>query len=288
MTLTALQSKERNLGDFSVRRVLPDRKIKMVGPFIFFDHFGPVDFPPGKGINVRPHPHIGIATMTYLFNGSFLHRDSLGFVQPIEAGAVNLMTAGKGIVHSERAGDDIDIPSSLHGIQSWIALPRKLEDCEPAFHHYAKQDIPKITHNDVTIKVVIGEAFDQRSPVQSFSPTIYLDCFMPAGKVLELPTSYRELAVYVVSGSANVNSDAIESVYSCGSMLVSSDEDDLIISAESDCQIIVAGGEPVGERLLWWNFVASNKVAIEAAKERWKSGLFGSVPGDNEYIPLPE
>jgi len=288
MTLTALQSNERNLGDFSVRRVLPNPKMKMVGPFIFFDHFGPIDFPPGKGINVRPHPHIGIATMTYLFDGKIMHRDSLGIEQTIEAGAINLMTAGKGIVHSETAGDDIDILSSLHGIQAWIALPRDQEECEPAFDHYAKEDIPEIDYNGGKISVVIGEAFGEQSPVKVFSPTLYLDCFIPTGNTFQFPRYFSELAVYIVNGSAKVGSDKIADSYTTGSMLVSDAESEITVSAESDCHIIVAGGDHIGDRHLWWNFVASNKGTIEVAKERWKSGLFDSVPGDHEFIPLPE
>jgi redox-sensitive bicupin YhaK (pirin superfamily) len=171
-----IEPKEKDLGEFSVRRALPSSDKNTVGPFIFFDHMGPAEFPPGKGIQVRPHPHIGIATVTYLFDGEIMHRDSLGFVQPIQCGAVNLMTAGRGIVHSERAGSDLNTTSKLHGIQTWMALPEDQQECDPAFQHYPSADIPELNLEGVTVRVIIGEAFQHISPVKSYSPMLYLDC----------------------------------------------------------------------------------------------------------------
>ena len=179
-----IQPEEKDLGEFTVRRVLPAKERRMVGPFIFFDHMGPAEFPPGVGIQVRPHPHIGISTVTYLFEGEIMHRDSLGYKQPIRARAVNLMTAGRGIVHSERAGSDLDENAPLHGIQSWMALPDGQEEIEPAFKHYPAADLPELSVGDVTVRVIIGEAYGQMSPVHQYAQTLYLECCMPAGSSL--------------------------------------------------------------------------------------------------------
>ena len=260
----------------------------MVGPFIFFDHMGPADFPPGEGISVRPHPHIGIATVTYLFEGEIVHRDSLGVVQPIQAGAVNVMTAGKGIVHSERSGEDLDQQTRVHGIQSWMALPDQLEECEPEFAHFPDADNPALEHNGCQIRVIMGEAYGIHSPVQHFSPTLYLDCRIPEGQSLELPHDQSETAVYIVEGSGIVDISGDTETLENGSMAVSPDKNTITFSATTDCHCMVIGGEPVGERHIWWNFVASDKEKIEQAKARWRSGGFDRVPGDDEWIPLPE
>ena len=211
-----IEPKERDLGEFTVRRVLPAARRRMVGPFVFFDHMGPAEFPPGEGIAVRPHPHIGLATITYLFEGEIMHRDSLGCAQPIQAGAVNLMTAGRGIVHSERAGDDLDETSRLHGIQSWMALPLEDEECEPDFVHYPAAQLPELDVDGCTIRIIMGECFGQKSPVTTYSETLYFECVMPAGKKISIPGDADELAAYVVSGE--IEADGL--LYGNGVMLV--------------------------------------------------------------------
>lgn len=279
-----IAAKKRDLGEFSVRRVLPSQVRQMVGPFIFFDHMGPAEFPPEKGIQVRPHPHIGIATITYLFEGEIIHRDSLGFIQPIRAHAVNLMTAGRGIVHSERAGTDISTTSRLHGIQSWIALPTDQEECEPAFAHYPESGLPELDIDGVTVRVIMGEAFGQAAPVKSFSPTVYLECRLPEGSQLTLPATYRELACYVVSGNIRIGNES----YSSGVMAVACSGESVCLAADSKSRVMVIGGDPVGERRIWWNFVSSSKDRIAKAKADWRDGSFDAVPGDSEFIPLPD
>jgi len=279
-----IDAKETDLGEFTVRRSLPSEKRRMVGPFIFFDHIGPAEFPPGQGIQVRPHPHIGIATVTYLFEGEIMHRDSLGFVQPIQSGAVNLMTAGRGIVHSERAGDDLNITSKLHGIQSWMALPTDFEECEPSFVHYPALELPELDINGVSVRVIIGRAYEQNSPVMSHSTTLYLDCRLPAGAELELPNFYQELAAYVVSGDVQIDQNKL----GAGVLAVAGPGKSVQLSAQEDSHVMIIGGDPVGERHIWWNFVSSSKNRIQKAGADWKEGRFGGVPGDTEFIPLPD
>lgn len=279
-----IEPKQKDLGEFTVRRVLPSGRQRMVGPFIFFDHMGPAEFPPGKGVNVRPHPHIGIATITYLFEGEILHRDDLGFVQPIREGAVNLMTAGRGVVHSERAGDDLDSHSRLHGIQSWMALPDGQEEVDPAFVHYAADQLPEILVGDVTVRVIIGEAFGQGSPVETLADMLYLECRMPAGSTIELPAASAELAVYVVSGTIAIDDEEFKE----GILAVAADNARLSVSASEESRVMVIGGEHIGERHIWWNFVSSSKARIDRAGEDWQQGRFGNVPGDDEFIPLPD
>ncbi len=278
-----IKPEETDLGEFTVRRALPSPERRMVGPFIFFDHMGPAVFKPGEGIQVRPHPHIGIATITFLFEGEIMHRDSLGFAQPIKAGAVNLMTAGKGIVHSERAGDDLEIESRLHGIQSWIALPDHDQECEPAFDHYPADELPKVKIDNATVTVIMGEAFGTTSPVKTFSPTLYLDCKMPSGSKITLPEGYDELALYMVSGSVTANKETINE----GSMAVTCSGINMDLAAEADCHFMILGGAPVGDRNIWWNFVSNSKERIEQAKSDWENNRFDKVPGDKEFIPLP-
>ncbi len=279
-----IEPRERDLGEFTVRRVLPSAKRRMVGPFVFFDHMGPAEFPPGEGIAVRPHPHIGLATITYLFEGTIMHRDSLEFVQAIRPGAVNLMTAGRGIVHSERAGDDLDTVSQLHGIQSWIALPVELEECEPGFFHYSADSLPQIDSSGCSVRVIMGEAYGQSSPVKSYSSTLYLECLLEAGAQLDLPEDYAELAIYVVSGQVSVDGRT----YPGGVMAVAAEGKAVKLQASADSRIMVLGGDSLGERTIWWNFVSSSKARIEQAKADWKEGRFDPVPGDDEFIPLPE
>ena len=275
---------EKDLGEFRVRRLLPSPDRRMVGPFIFFDHMGPAEFPPGAGIQVRPHPHIGIATVTFLFEGEIMHRDSLGFEQAIRPGAVNLMTAGRGIVHSERAGDDLDTTSRLHGIQSWIALPAEQQECDPAFEHVPAAELPVLDAEGVTVTVIMGEAFDAWSPVTTHSSTLYLDCRMPEGTVLSLDDIYPERAIYVVAGDVAMAGAALAPK----SMAVACPGKPVRVEARADSHVMVIGGDPVGERHIWWNFVADSKARIEQAKSDWRAGRFGTVPGDDEFIPLPD
>ncbi len=278
-----IEPSPRDLGGFSVRRVLPSPQRRMVGPFIFFDHIGPAEFPPGEGIQVRPHPHIGLATVTYLFEGEIFHRDSLGYRQPIRSGAVNLMTAGRGIVHSERAGDDLDTVSRLHGIQSWMALPLDDEECAPDFTHYPADTIPEFEHQGASIRVIIGSAFGRRSPVRQFAPTLYLECRLAAGAALDLPRDSDELAVYVVAGEIRLGEHAV----GAGLMAVACDGVPLRIEAAADSLLMIIGGASVGERHIWWNFVSSSQQRIEQAKDDWREKRFDAVPGDDEFIPLP-
>jgi len=278
-----IEPNAKDLGEFTVRRVLPSGERKMVGPFVFFDHMGPAEFPPGEGIQVRPHPHIGLATITYLFEGEILHRDSLGYVQPIQAGAVNLMTAGRGIVHSERAGDDLDTTSRLHGIQSWMALPIENEECDPEFVHYPAAELPEFEYEDVSVRVIVGEAHGHRSPVTVLAPMIYVEYKMPKGSAITLPDDYDERAVYVVSGEVQADTMRLES----GLMGVVCPGKAARLFATEDCHLMLVGGTSLGKRTIWWNFVSSSKERIEQAKEDWRNKRFDEVPGENGFIPLP-
>jgi redox-sensitive bicupin YhaK (pirin superfamily) len=280
-----IEARVRSLGELDVRRVLPAAERRMVGPFVFFDHMGPAVFPPGKGIAVRPHPHIGLATITYLFEGEIMHRDSLGYAQPIQAGAVNLMTAGRGIVHSERASErDLPITSTLHGIQSWMALPLELEEMEPSFIHYPADDLPTLERSGCTLRLIMGSAFGGESPVATYSPTLYFEARMPRGASFELPAGAKERAVYVVSGAVRIDGhehrDGVLAVARAGSTPS--------LMAVEDSRVMVIGGAPLGTRHIWWNYVSRSKERIERAKRDWVEGRIGKVPGDDEFIPLPE
>ena len=279
-----IEPRIRSLGEFDVRRVLPSAERRMVGPFVFLDHMGPAVFPPGKGIAVRPHPHIGLATITYLFEGEIMHRDSLGYVQLIQAGAVNLMTAGRGIVHSERASDDLAVTSRLHGIQSWLALPVDLEEMKPGFIHYPAASLPELTLDGTTVRVIMGEAYGARSPVATHSPTLYLEARLAAGSELMLPDHMSERAAYVTEGAVNVAGQEHRE----GTMLVARVGADVRLRATVPSRVMVVGGEPLGQRHIWWNFVSSSKERIEQAKRDWAESRMGAVPGDDEFIPLPE
>jgi redox-sensitive bicupin YhaK (pirin superfamily) len=279
-----LRPKIKDLGEFTVRRVLPAREKQMVGPFIFFDHMGPAEFPPGEGIAVRPHPHIGLATITYLFEGEIMHRDSLGYVQPIRCGAVNLMTAGSGIVHSERAGEDLGETSRLHGIQSWMALPEEKEELAPAFDHYPADTLPEFAEGDAVMRLIMGEAFGHVSPVKCYSPTVYLECLLPTGGSVTVPNGFADLAAYVVTGTVRIDGKA----YSEGTMAICRPGRDVGLTAEADSRIMFIGGLNLGRRHIWWNYVSSSEARIEQAKLDWKNGAFAKVPGETEFIPLPE
>ena len=278
-----VQPQEKDLGEFTVRRVLPSSRRRMVGPFIFFDHMGPAEFPPGSGVQVRPHPHIGIATITYLFEGEIVHRDDLGYTQAIQPGAVNLMTAGRGIVHSERAGDDLNETSRLHGIQSWMALPEDQQECDPDFVHHPADQLPRFEHEGVAVTVIIGSAYGHNSPVEVRASMLYLELQMPKGSEITLPGGYEELAGYVVDGGVRVDERAL----SPGTMAVFRDGSAPQIAASEDSRVMIVGGANLGKRHIWWNFVSTSKARIEQAKTDWREGRFGKVEGDDEFIPLP-
>ena len=275
----------RDLGEFTVRRALPDKRRQRVGPFIFFDHMGPAEFSPGTGVNVRAHPHIGLATITYLFEGEILHRDSLGYVQPIRPGEINWMTAGRGIVHSEKASPELLASGQrLHGLQTWVALPLEHEETEPRFEHYAADGIPKVCRDGAEITVVIGSAYGETSPVQTASDTLYVEGKLEAGAELELPVA-EELAVYVIDGSIRIAGNTV----SAGVLAVLADGSTATVSAESGAHIMICGGATLaGERTIWWNFVSSSRERLEQAKRDWRDGKFAEVPGETDFIPLPE
>ncbi len=278
-----IEPRVRSLGELDVRRVLPAVKRRMVGPFVFFDHMGPAVFPANHGIAVRPHPHIGLATITYLFEGEIMHRDSLGFRQLIEAGAVNLMTAGRGIVHSERASKDVAVLSRLHGIQSWIALPLELEEMEPSFLHYPASSLPERSIDGCSVRVIMGSAYGLQSPVLTYSPTLYFEATLPKGSVLAVLDEAPERAVYVVSGRVLIGADS----YGEGTLAVLRAGSTVPVRAETETRAVVIGGAPLGPRHIWWNFVSSSEARIERAKQDWAAMRMGRVPGDDELIPLP-
>ncbi|GGX68672.1 pirin family protein [Saccharospirillum salsuginis] len=280
-----LEPRMSDLGGFSVRRLLPTRQQKKVGPWIFFDHMGPAEFPPGEGINVRPHPHIGLATVTYLFEGEMLHRDSLGTVQTIRPGDVNLMLAGRGIVHSERERPEaLSNTRTQHGLQLWLALPKDKEESAPAFYHYPDADIPRVDVKGVPVRVMIGRAYGAVSPVKTFADTLYIEARLAKGQRLMLPEA-QERAVYVVQGELKARDIALPAQ----SMAVLSDETGVKVEAVEDTWIAVIGGEALTRRYIDWNFVSSRKERIDQAREDWRAGRFDKVPGDEEeFIPLPE
>jgi redox-sensitive bicupin YhaK (pirin superfamily) len=280
-----IETRVRDLGDFTVRRALPDRRRQRVGPFIFFDHMGPAEFQPGTGVNVRAHPHIGLATITYLFEGEMLHRDSLGYVQPIRPGAVNWMTAGSGIVHSEKVTAEILASGQrLHGLQTWVALPTEAEQSEPSFEHYPAADIPAVNADGAEIRVVLGSAFGVSSPVSTRSETLYVEVLLQPGQSVAIPEA-GELAVYVVEGSVAINREFVDA----GVLAILENEAAGTVTAESAARIMFAGGDALeGERFIWWNFVSSSRERIEQAKKDWREQRFDTVPGETDYIPLPE
>jgi redox-sensitive bicupin YhaK (pirin superfamily) len=276
-----------DLGGFQVRRALPSARSRMVGPFIFFDHFGPAVFKAGDGMDVRPHPHIGLSTVTYLFDGEIVHRDSLGSAVPIRPGAVNLMTAGRGIVHSERtAADHRDGGVPLHGLQLWVALPANNEEMAPAFAHTPSPDIPELRENGLTLRVIAGTMHSLRSPVATSWETVFAQAQLTAGSVLPLDADYEERALYVISGEIEIAGQR----HGPERLLVLKPGDRIDVKAVSDAHVVVVGGAAMdGPRHIWWNFVSSRKDRIEAAKADWKAGRFDVVPGDTtEFIPLPD
>jgi redox-sensitive bicupin YhaK (pirin superfamily) len=277
-----------DLGDgFTVRRALPSAQSRMVGPFVFFDHFGPTEFRSGNGLDVRPHPHIGLATVTYLFDGEIMHRDSLGTAVPIRPGEVNWMTAGSGIVHSERTGAERRVQGdTLHGLQMWVALPAVSEEMAPAFAHHATEEFPVVRDNGKIVRVVLGSLYGAKSPVATTSETIFADVTLKAGAALPLDAGHEERAVYVIVGEVDIAGDR----FGPQRLLVFRAGDAITIRAVADTHLVVAGGAPMdGPRYIWWNFVSSRKERIEQAKADWTAGHFGKVPGDEiEWIPLPQ
>lgn len=279
-----LQPKVKDLGGFSVRRLLPAEEVKAVGPVIFFDHFGPAQFSPGQGMDVRPHPHIGLATITYLFDGEILHRDSLGHVQPIRPAEINWMTAGRGISHSERTPPALRVSGhSLHGLQLWVALPEDLEETAPDFVHYAAEQIPLIQQEGVSLRLIVGEAWGAISPVKAASPILYADVQISKGAMLQLPDGVEERAVYIVAGEVEIEGVAIAQ----HRLAVLNATAGIALTAATDSRLVIVGGKPLGKRTVWWNLVSSRRELIDRAKEDWRNGHFPQVPHETEKIPVP-
>lgn len=289
--MTAVQNvidaRVRDIGGFRVRRVLPAGARRLVGPFIYLDHMGPVELAPGSGLDVPPHPHIGLETVTYLFDGELEHRDSVGSHQLIAPGAINWMTAGRGVVHSERTATAARTRAvRLHGLQIWVALPRDQEQVEPAFSHYPASALPELERGGARVRVLAGSAYEASSPVKTASALFYLDVALAAGASLTLPAEYEERAVYVVRGEVSCGPERAAEAR----MLVLAPGADVTLGAEGPAHVVVFGGAPIdGPRHIWWNFVSSSREHIERAKQDWKAGRFPKVPGDDaEPVPLPE
>ena len=275
----------RDLGDgFEVRRALPDGRKRAVGPFVFFDQMGPVALPPGKGMDVRPHPHIGLATVTYLFEGEILHRDSLGTVQAIRPGDVNWMTAGSGIVHSERTPPELRKGSRISGIQTWVGLPTADEEMAPSFVHVPAAELPVMDERGVRVRVILGEWDGEASPVPLRSATFYADVSLDAGASIASPGEYVERGAYVLQGTVLHDGKP----YSGGQMLVFAALDEADVTAQSHARVLFFGGDSLGERHIWWNFVSSRQQRIAQAADDWKAGRFASIAGETEFIPLPD
>ncbi len=286
--------RERDLGGFTVRRILPYAKRRMVGPFIFLDEMGPAEFAPGEtGIDVRPHPHIGLATITYLFDGEIRHRDSLGFDQLIRPGDVNLMTAGRGITHSERIREAVQASGQrAHGLQSWIALPDDDEDMAPEFHHYPNDTLPRVAGKDYEASIICGSRDGQASPVKTLSPTTYIVVDAQSGATIPCPRDAQELAVYVVSGILSADGAIIRA----GTMAVFDDDARPDLIATENCRFVLIGGAPLGQRFIWWNLVASSRERIKQGRDAWQHAIdagfekthFHLPPGETDFIPLPD
>ena len=274
--IRVVQARSRDLGGFSVRRVLPYGGGRMVGPFIFLDHMGPIEMPPGEGMDVRPHPHIGLATVTYLFEGEILHRDSAGFVQTIRPGDVNWMTAGRGIVHSERSTSAARAAGvKIHGLQSWVALPQGFEETDPAFRHHPASTLPVITQPGARLTLIAGRAFGKVSPASVYSPLFYIDARLEAGAVLDLPADFPERAAYVVTGSVRIGGET----HAEGILVLLAQGEVARIEAAEDSRLALLGGKPLeGQRHIWWNFVSSSQDRIEQAKRDWAGQRFPRVP----------
>lgn len=275
------------LGGFHVYRTLPSRHRRMVGPFIFWDQMGPGEFLTTQGLDVRPHPHIGLSTLTYLFQGSLVHRDTLGSYQEIIPGDVNLMTAGRGIAHSERTGlKERQSPHSLFGIQCWLALPKAQEEMTPTFIHQSRETLPTLKEKGMEIRLIAGSIFGKQSPVKIECDALFADCHLAADMKINLPNNAEERAVYTISGRIQIG----EIIYEASQMLILKPGTDIIIQAIDNAHFIILGGATMdGPRYIWWNFVSSSKERIEQAKADWEAGNFGKIPGDDhEFIPLPD
>lgn len=275
----------RDLGSFEVRRALPHQKRQMVGPFIFFDHLGPVQFIAGQGMDVRPHPHIGLATVTYLFDGRVMHRDSQGHVQEISPGAMNLMTAGRGIAHSERT-PDVERQAGQHmlGLQSWIALPLAAEESAPSFQHFPADRLPVVEDRGLRARIIAGSAYGATAPVGRLSDWFYVEVTLDPGATAPLDADHEERAVYVVDGEVDIAGEAFEGPR----LLIFRPGAPIRIRASRRSRVMFLGGAALeGPRYIWWNFVSSSRERIEQAKQDWTSGRFAPVPGETEFIPLP-
>lgn len=288
-----ISPRERDLGGFTVGRILPYAKRRMVGPFIFFDEMGPAQFQPGTGIDVRPHPHIGLATVTYLFDGEMRHRDSLGYDQLIRPGDVNWMTAGRGIAHSERTDEGPrKTGQKMHGIQSWVALPEKDVECAPSFHHHPAATLPMIEEDGVVMRLIAGNAFGEQSPVKVFSAMFYLSVEAMAGKTIPLPDDHEERAIYIVDGELTIEGQS----FAARNMIVFTKSATPEIKTARSSKMMMLGGAPLGKRLIWWNLVSTSQERIDRAKEDWlvstennfQGTPFSLPPDETEFIPLPD
>ena len=281
-----IDARSRDLGGVAINRILPSPRRRMVGPFTFVDHMGEMDFGPGQGIDVPPHPHIGLATVTYLFEGELEHRDSLGSVQTIRPGDINWMTAGRGIVHSERTPQSRRAAESrLHGLQIWVALPAVEEEAEPAFHHHPGATIPELERDGASLRVLAGSAYGATAPVAVASPMFYVDAAIPAGAELGLTDEHEERAVYVVRGEIGCGDERA----GAGRMLVFARGANVVLRADADARVVLIGGAPLdGPRHMLWNFVSSSKERLGQARDDWKARRFPAVPGDDGYVPFPD
>ncbi|QSN60758.1 pirin family protein [Caballeronia sp. M1242] len=280
-----LKPHQHDVGGLMVRRVLPALAARTVGPFIFFDHIGPATLVPGKGLDVRPHPHIGLATVTYLFDGAIMHRDSVGSVQKIVPGDVNWMTAGRGIVHSERTPDgERAAGQTMHGIQTWVALPMASEEVEPSFEHHAAATLPQIERAGVTLRVIAGTAFGATAPTRTFSPTLYVAAHFAAGSELPLDTEHEERGVYLVDGDLTIDGESLPPQQMA---VLATGVPAKLASANGAVVMLLGGARLDGARFIEWNFVSSSRDKIEAAKRAWSEQRMGQVPGETEFIPLP-
>jgi redox-sensitive bicupin YhaK (pirin superfamily) len=283
--LLLLQARMRPVGHLEVRRLLPAAKRQSVGPFLFFDHFGPEEFEPFKGADIGPHPHIGLSTVTYLFEGNLVHRDSIGSVQPIEPGAINWMTAGRGIAHSERTPPELRaVPRRSHGLQLWAGMPRALEDGKPGFAHTASSAIPAGEREDAQVRVLVGRAWGMESPVTPVSETLYVDLSLPAGGGLEIPALAAERALYAVDGAYQLNGKRVAPYV----MAVLPAGETVRVQAETPARVMLIGGEPLdGPRFIWWNFVSSKRETIRAAAAQWSAHQTPRIEGETDWVPLP-
>ncbi len=283
---TLVAPRVHDLGGFEVRRAVPTLQARSVGPFIFVDHIGPAAFAPGNGVDVRPHPHIGLATVTFLWAGGLRHRDSLGTLRDIGPGDVNWMTAGRGIVHSERTPPDLRADGHpLHGLQTWVALPKSHEEIAPAFHHHAAATLPRLERPGALLRVVAGRAYGHESPVRVFADTLYVAIDLDADREVELDSGHAQRALYVLDGEAQLDGADLPARH----LVLLDDGVRHRLRARTPVTAMLLGGEPLdGPRHLWWNFVSSSQARIEQAKADWHEGRFDKVPGETEFIPLPE